>query len=128
MLARLEARRRGERVRAAMRKRLALLEDLLEGMLVREVDAEVLEYNRSERALRMVAVGRKNWLFAGSQTGRRRAAILYSLIATAKNLGLDPFVYLRDVLARAASHPMRRIAELTPHRWKAAREGSAVPA
>lgn len=78
-----------------------------------------IDNNASERALRMVAVGRKNWLFTGSDAGGRRAAILYSLIGTCKRIGIDPFAYLRDVLARVATHPMRRISELTPRGWKA---------
>jgi transposase len=78
-----------------------------------------IDNNRSERALRIVAVGRKNWMFAGSDEGGRRAAILYSLVATCKNIGVDPFAYLRDVLSRIATHPMRRIEELTPRGWRA---------
>jgi transposase len=66
----------------------------------------------------MVALGRKNWLFAGSDAGGRRAATLYSLVATCKHIGVDPFAYLRDVLARISTHPMRRIEELTPRGWQ----------
>lgn len=84
-----------------------------------------IDNNASERALRMVAVGRKNWLFAGSDAGGRRAAILYSLIATCKRIGIDPFAYLRDVIARVSTHPMRRISELTPRGWKAELAGAA---
>jgi transposase len=79
-----------------------------------------IDNNASERALRAVAVGRKNWMFAGSDEGGRRAAILYSLIGTCKAIGVDPFVYLRDVIERVSTHPMRRIDELTPRGWKAA--------
>ncbi len=78
-----------------------------------------IDNNASERALRMVAVGRKNWMFVGSDAGGHRAAILYSLIGTCKRIGIDPFAYLRDVIARVSTHPMRRIAELTPRGWKA---------
>jgi transposase len=85
-----------------------------------------IDNNAAERALRMVAVGRKNWLFAGSDAGGQRAAILYSLIGTCKRIGIDPFAYLRDVIARVATHPMRRIHELTPRGWKA--ELAATPA
>ena len=85
-----------------------------------------IDNNASERALRMVAIGRKNWIFAGSDAGGRRAAILYSLIATCKNIGVDPFAYLRDVIARVSTHPMRRIEELTPRGWKA--QLTATPA
>ena len=62
---------------------------------------------------------RKNWLFAGSDAGGRRAATLYSLVATCKHIGVDPFAYLRDVLARISTHPMRQIEDLTPRAWRA---------
>ena len=58
-------------------------------------------------------------MFAGSDAGGRRAATLYSLTATCRNIGIDPFAYLRDVLARISTHPMRRIEELTPRGWRA---------
>ena len=64
-------------------------------------------------------LGRKNYLFFGSDAGGRRAAILYSLVGTCKKIGLDPFAYLRDVIARVSTHPARRITELTPRGWKA---------
>ncbi|UCF21493.1 MAG: IS66 family transposase [Gemmatimonadota bacterium] len=86
-----------------------------------------IDNNASERALRMVAVGRKNWLFAGSDAGGRRAAILYSLIGTCKRIGIDPFAYLRDLIARVSTHPMRRINELTPRGWKAERAAACTP-
>lgn len=78
----------------------------------------VLDNNPAERALRGVAVGRKNWLFAGSDQGGMRAAAMYSLIETAKLNGLNPEAYLADVLARIADHPAKRIAELLPWNWK----------
>jgi transposase len=70
----------------------------------------------AERALRPVAVGRRNYLFAGSDNGGQRAAILYSLIGTARLNGLDPEAYLRYVLSRIADHPINRIEELLPWR------------
>jgi transposase len=70
--------------------------------------------NAAERAIRPLALGRKNWLFAGSDTGGDRAAAMYTLIETAKLNGLDPEAYLRDVLGRIADHPINRIAELLP--------------
>lgn len=84
--------------------------------LTRYVDDGHLEIdnNAAERALRAVAVGRKNYLFAGSDAGGERAAILYSLIGTAKLNGLDPESYLRDVLTRIADLPINHIAELLP--------------
>ena len=64
--------------------------------------------------MRAVALGRKNYLFCGSDSGGERAAAIYSLIGTAKLNGLDPEAYLRDVLKRIADHPVNRIAELLP--------------
>jgi transposase len=80
-----------------------------------------IDNNGAERSLRGVAVGRKNWMFFGSDHGGRTAAVLTSLIATAKRLGIDPFAYLRDVFARISSHPMNRLAELLPDQWRTAR-------
>jgi hypothetical protein len=67
---------------------------------------------------RTIAIGRKNYLFAGSDAGGRRAAALYSLIETAKLNGLNPQAYIADVLARIGDHPARRIADLLPWNWK----------
>jgi len=77
-----------------------------------------IDNNLSERVLRIVAIGRKNWMFAGSDAGAERAAVIYSLIASCKLCGIDPFAYLRDVLDRVSTHPASRIAELTPSGWK----------
>jgi len=84
--------------------------------LTRYVDDGLLEIdnNSAERALRAVAIGRKNYLFMGADSGGQRAASLYSLIGTAKLNGLDPAFYLRTVLATIAEHPINRIAELLP--------------
>jgi transposase len=76
-----------------------------------------LDNNPAERALRCVAIGRKNYLFAGSDAGGRRAAALDALIESAKLNGLNPQHYLADVLARIADHPARHIAELLPWNW-----------
>jgi transposase len=70
--------------------------------------------NAAERAIRPIAIGRKNWTFAGSDDGGRRAAVIYTLTETAKLGGIDPEAYLRAVIARIAQHPMRRIHELLP--------------
>jgi hypothetical protein len=84
--------------------------------LLRYVDDGRVEIdnNAAERALRTVALGRKNYLFAGSDAGGERAAAIYSLIGTAKLNGLDPETYLRNVLSRIADHRINRIAELLP--------------
>jgi transposase len=73
-----------------------------------------IDNNAAERSLRAVALGRKNYLFAGSNTGGERAAAIYSLIGSAKLNGMDPEAYLSDVLARIADHPINRIEELLP--------------
>src|SRR5690606_33579178 len=67
--------------------------------------------------IRPIALGRKNWLFAGSQRAGRRAAAAMSLIQSAKMNGHDPYDYLKDVLARLPTHPNSRIEQLLPHRW-----------
>jgi hypothetical protein len=74
--------------------------------------------NAVERAIRPLAMTRKNYLFAGSDSGGARAAAMYTLTETAKMNGLDPEAYLRDVLARIADHPINRIGELLPWNWR----------
>jgi transposase len=81
-----------------------------------------IDNNAAERALRAVALGRKNYLFAGSDRGGESAAVLYSLIGTAKLNGINPESYLRNVLSRIAEHPINRIEELLP--WNVAAESS----
>ena len=90
--------------------------------LIRPLEAGFLEIDNgaSERAMKPVALGRKNWLFAGSDEGGRTAATLMSLCATCKDLGVEPWAYLRDVLDRVSTHPHIRIEELLPDRWKPA--------
>jgi hypothetical protein len=73
-----------------------------------------IDNNAAERQIRPLALGRKNYLFAGSDVGGERAAALYTLIQTAKLNGLDPEAYLRDVLTRIADHPINRIGDLLP--------------
>jgi hypothetical protein len=73
-----------------------------------------MDNSAAERALRTVALGRKDYLFAGSDAGGERAAAIYSLLGTAKLNGLDPELYLRRVLEQIADHPINRIQELLP--------------
>jgi len=75
--------------------------------------------NAAERAIRPLVLGRKNYLFAGSDSGGVRAAKMYTIIESAKLNGLDPEAYLRDIFARIADHPINRIDELLPWTWKA---------
>jgi len=79
------------------------------------------------RSLRGVAVGRKNWMFYGSDQGGRTAAVLNSQIATCKRLRIDPFAYPRDIFERISSHPQSRLAELLPDQWQALRHPAASP-
>jgi len=76
-----------------------------------------LSNNAAERSLRGIALGRKSWLFCGSDRGGQRAAAMYSLIVTAKMNGVDPQAWLADVLSRIASHPVHRLDELLPWNW-----------
>lgn len=82
----------------------------------------------SERALRPVAIGRKNWLFAGCKAGGDATGILLSLVQSCRAIGADPYDYLADVLARIQGHPANRVGELLPHRWLAAKNAIAKPA
>jgi transposase len=107
----------GEAVTYARAQWTALTRYLEDGTLA-------IDNNAAERALRRVVTGRKNWLFCGSDVGGTRAAILYSVVATCKAHGIDPWAYLRDVLERIPTHPNRRRAELLPRAWKAARAGA----
>ena len=83
--------------------------------------------NAAERALRGVALGRRNWTFAGSDRGGQRAAAIYTLIETAKLNDIDPRDRLADVLRRINDHPAARLDELLPWNWKAAAK-SAIAA
>ena len=78
-----------------------------------------IDNNTAERGMRAIAIGRKNWLFAGSERGGRSAAIAYTLIETAKLNGVDPQGWLTDVLGRIADHKLTRIDELLPWRYAA---------
>jgi transposase len=87
-----------------------------------------LTNNAAERGLRGIALGRKAWLFAGSDRGGERAAAMYSLIVTAKLNDVDPRAWLADVLARIADHPVQRLDELLPWKWRERTTEAAVAA
>ena len=79
-----------------------------------------IDNNVAERAIKPLVIGRKNYLFAGSDNGGRTAAVLYSLVCSCQQNDIDPFVYLRDVISRISDHPMKQLDQLLPDRWKVA--------
>jgi transposase len=101
----------GEAVTYALNQWAALMRFTENGAL--EIDN-----NTAENALRPIALGRKNYLFMGSDSGGRRAAILYTLIRTCERHGVNAWEYLRDVLVRISKHPASHVDELLPHLWK----------
>ncbi len=80
-----------------------------------------IDNNATERAIRGVAVGRHNWMFLGSDEGGKSAAVLRSFVASCQRVGVDPFAWFKDILARIADHPLTRLGELLPHNWAPAR-------
>jgi transposase len=125
VLAELEAWMRAERARLSRHAPVAKAMDYMLKRWPRfarflEDGRICLTNNAAERALRGIALGRKSWLFAGSDRGGERAALMYSLIVTAKMNDVDPQAWLADVLARIAEQPARRLDELLPWNWKAA--------
>jgi transposase len=76
-----------------------------------------IDNNGTERSLRGFAIGRNNWTFFGSDKGGKTAAVLRSFVTSCELVKVDPFVWFRDVLGRIADHPIKRLAELLPHRW-----------
>jgi transposase len=93
-----------------------------------DVGEAEIDNNSCENTIRGVALGRKNWLFCGSESGGKRAAILYSLIESCKRLDVEPFAYLNDVINRVSTHPSSRIRELTPRGWNEAQFAEPHPA
>ena len=82
--------------------------------------------NAAERALRSIAIGRRNWTFCGSDAGGHRAAAIYTLMDTAKLNDVDPQAWLADVLARLPDHPAKRLDDLLPWAWKANRRSESL--
>jgi transposase len=76
-----------------------------------------IDNNGTERTIRGIAVGRNNWVFFGSDTGGRTAAVLRTFVASCQRASVDPFAWFKDVLSRIADHPITRLAELLPHNW-----------
>ena len=85
-----------------------------------------IDNNAAERALRSVAIGRKNYLFFGSDGGGETAAVLYTFTQTCQALGVEPWRYLRDVLERLPSHPVGRLGELLPNEWARAQRAAVT--
>lgn len=111
----------GQAITYALNQWAALTVYLLDGNLK-------IDNNTAENAERRIALGRKNWLFCGSDNGGATAAVLFSLIATCQRHGVNPFDYLRDVLTRMAALPISRLPQLLPDRWKATRDASQASA
>lgn len=103
----------GEAIGYALNQWAALERYTMQGYLA-------IDNNAAERALRAIAVGRKNYLFFGSDVGGETAAVLYSFVQTCKRLQIEPWRYLRDVLERLPSWPAERLEELLPDQWAAA--------
>ena len=124
LVAELEEWMRGERAKLSRHVPVAQAIDYMlkrwEGFSRFLADGRIcVTNNAAERALRGLALGRKSWLFAGSDRGADRAAIMYTLIGTAKLNDADPQAWLADVLARIADAPQSRLADLLPWNWKA---------
>ena len=133
LLAELEAWLRAERARLSRHAPVAKAMDYMlkrwPGFARFLEDGRVcLTNNAAERALRGIALGRKAWLFAGSDRGGHRAAFMYTLIVTAKINDVDPQAWLADVLARIADHSSQRLDELLPWNWKQAQAADTLAA
>lgn len=85
-----------------------------------------IDNNGVENAIRPTAVGKKNWLFIGHPKAGQRSAILYTIIENCRLHGINPLEYLCDVMPKIMDHPAKRITELLPRQWKAAREATAA--
>ena len=108
---------------AAMLKAIHAQEDKTAALAKAE---DVMAKLKAMKLGQAAEIGRKNWLFAGSEEGASRAAIVYSLVASCKLCGIDPFAYFRDVLDRVSTHPASWVEELTPPHWQRMREQTAA--
>lgn len=145
------ARSAEERLRIRREKEVPILNELIEKIKTRLMDGKILpksklreaigyfmglspylknytlhayarlDNNVAERAVRPLAIGRKNWLFFGSEDGGEAGAILLSFVQTCRGLGINPYIYLEDVFRRLMSHPASRLEELLPDQWLAAK-------
>ena len=86
-----------------------------------------IDNNVAEREMKRIAIGRKNWLFVGSDNGGRTAAVLFSFTSTCHRLGIEPWAYLQDVLTRLPRTQAEQLGELLPDRWQAARPQAVAP-
>ncbi len=77
-----------------------------------------IDNNPVENSIRLVALGRKNYLFAGSHEAAQRTAMIYNLLGSCKMQGINPYLWLKDVLTRLPTHHINKIKELLPHNWK----------
>jgi transposase len=123
LVAELEEWMRGERAKLSRHSPVAQAIDYMlkrwDGFAHFLSDGRIcLTNNAAERALRGLALGRKSWLFAGSERGADRAAVMYTLIGTAKLNDIDPQAWLADVLARIADMPQKQLADLLPWNWR----------
>ena len=87
-----------------------------------------IDNNVSEQRMKTIAIGRKNWLFTGSENGGKTMAVLFSVVSSCQRNGHDPFAYLRDVLAPIPDLPKERLAELLPDRWSPPQAADATTA
>ena len=114
-----QLRRQGLTPANPLTKALVYARERRVGLEVFLTDPEVpIDTNHLERALRVIPMGRKAWLFCWTELGARQVGIVQSLIVTCRLHGIDPYTYLVDVLQRVAEHPAARVAELTPRLWK----------
>src|SRR5712692_352224 len=81
-----------------------------------------IDNNVAEREMKRIAIGRKNWLFVGSEQGGKTAAVLISFTSTCNRLGIEPWHYLQDILTRLPATPRDQLADLLPDRWQAAHQ------